>query len=204
MVTVAIRQLHRRHDGLDFFGHISTGTAIGISAERHLARQLASVDLIGTHAFAYPRDLVEFDRTGAAVCCRREVEWQALKVLRRCSRFGRQTHQHIVGLVIAGSPHANVLTGDQSAQLVGNAAGVHAKVRSSFMLDGDVNGRFVGFNAGLDIDKAFDLAQFGHDLCGQTLQLGLVRAEQVKIDLLGATHAVELSHMGDGDARQLT
>ena len=72
------------------------------------------------------------------------------------------------------------------------------------MLDGDVNGRFVGLHTGLDIDKAFDLAQFDHDLCGQTLQFGLVGAEQVKIDLLGSTHVVELSHMGDGDARQLT
>ena len=97
-------------------------------------------------------------------------------------------------------PNAHALASHQGAQLVGNRPHTQTKISGGFALDVDVHRGLVGFDAGVHIHQTGHVLDLGHDQARQAFQLGLIGAEQIELDLLGAAHRVEQAHMGDGDA----
>ena len=203
MVTVTIGQGNLGHDGLNVFGHIATGAAIGVATEGHFAGEFTPVHLVRADTFFHLCHLVQAHDANTAIRSLTDIEGQAFQVLGCGAQLGVEAHQDVISLIVAGSPNTDALACHQGAQLVRDAAHTQTKISSGFTLDADVHRGLVGFDAGVHVDQTGHVLDLGHDQASQAFQLGLIGAEQIKLDLLGAAHRIEQAHMRDGQARHV-
>ena len=190
--------------GADVGGHFAGRAAEGVGVDRHLAGQVAPVDLVGAGALAHLRHLVQPHDARAAVGVGAGGEGQALQVLRRVAGVGRQAHVHVVGLVVRRAPVAHGLAGHQRAQGRGDLRHGQAQVGGGVAPHVDVDHRLVGLDAGVQVDQAGDgRGCFSVTSLRQALQLLQVGALQRKLHLLVAADGVEQADVRHGDAGHL-
>ena len=173
----------------------------GVAVDRHLARQVAPVDLVlpglpsRTCHLVQPHDA---RRCRRRCCC---GEGQPLEVLGACARRG-EPHVHVVGLVVRRAPVAHGLAGHQRAQeraicATDRPRSEAASRRTSMSIVGLSGLTLESRSTSPGRPDALDHQG------GQPLQFLQVGALQRELDLLVAADRVEQARVRHGDAGHL-